>query len=72
MPVLAEGANPGAAERPWYLVDRTGAALPLAEQESLWTLLAVSGGHPVTIAAEWHDETLLPLTVWHNDEAVSL
>jgi SWIM zinc finger len=57
---------------PWYLVDEKGAALPLAEQESLWTLLAVSGGNPVTVAGEWHGRRLLPLTVWHHDQAVPL
>jgi hypothetical protein len=57
---------------PWYLLDETGAALPLAEQESLWTLLAVSGGDPVTVAGEWHGRRLLPLTVWHRDQAVPL
>lgn len=67
-----EAPDPLAAREPWYLVDRTGAALPLAEFESTWTLLAISGGHPVTIAAEWHGERLLPLTVWHQDEAVPL
>ncbi len=46
--------------------------MPLADQDSLWTLLAVSGGHPVTVAGEWHAETLLPLTVWHHDGAVPL
>ena len=56
----------------WHLVDRTGAALPLAEAESIWTLLAVSGGHPVTVAGEWHPDGLLPLTVWHDDRAVAL
>ena len=56
----------------WQLIDRTGAALPLAERESLWTLLAVSGGSPVTVAAEWHPDGLLPLTVWHGDRAVAL
>lgn len=56
----------------WLLIDRTGAALPLAESESLWTLLAVSGGSPVTLAAEWHPDGLLPLTVWHGDQAVAL
>jgi hypothetical protein len=65
------GPDPWYTE-PWYLVDRTGAALPLAEQESLWTLLAVSGGHPVTIAGEWNGVRLLPLTVWHHDMAVPL
>jgi hypothetical protein len=56
----------------WHLIDRTGAALPLAERDSLWTLLAVSGGSPVTVAAEWHPDGLLPLTVWHGDRAVAL
>jgi hypothetical protein len=69
----AAGApDPDLATEPWYLVDRTGAAVPLAEQESLWKLLAVSAGTPVTVAGEWHGERLLPLTVWHRDEAVPL
>jgi SWIM zinc finger len=56
----------------WQLIDRAGAALPLTDRESLWTLLAVSGGHPVTVAGEWHPGGLLPLTVWHGDRAVAL
>jgi hypothetical protein len=56
----------------WHFVDRTGAALPLADTDSRWTLLAVSGGQPVTLAGEWHPDGLLPLTVWHGDEAVVL
>jgi SWIM zinc finger len=56
----------------WQLIDRAGAALALAERESRWTLLAVSGGSPVTVAAEWHPGGLLPLTVWHGDRAVAL
>jgi hypothetical protein len=56
----------------WQLIDSAGAALPLADRESLWTLLAVSGGHPVTVAGEWHPDGLLPLTVWHGDRAVAL
>jgi len=63
---------PGPQGGRWHLVDRTGAALPLAEAEALWTLLAVSGGHPVTVAGEWHPDGLLPLTVWHDDRAVAL
>jgi len=56
----------------WYLIDGTGAALPLADRESLWTLLAVSGGHPVTVAGEWHPDGLVALTTWHGDQAVPL
>jgi hypothetical protein len=73
-PALLAGTPvpPSGASEPWYLVDQSGAALPLADQESLWTLLAVSGGNPVTVAGEWHGERLLPLTVWHRSEAVPL
>jgi hypothetical protein len=70
----SEGSRPGGGRlvTRWQLIDPTGAALPLAERESLWTLLAVSGGRPVTVAAEWHPDGLLPLTVWHGDRAVAL
>jgi hypothetical protein len=73
-PALLTGTPvpPGPQEDRWRLIDRTGAALPLAERESLWTLLAVSGGHPVIVAGEWHPDGLLPLTVWHRDRAVTL
>jgi hypothetical protein len=73
-PALLTGTPvpPGQPGEPWYLAGQAGAALPLAGQESLWTLLAVSGGKPVTVAGEWHGERLLPLTVWHRDEAVPL
>jgi SWIM zinc finger len=56
----------------WYFVDGTGAALPLADRRSLWTLLAVSGGQPVTVAGEWHPDGLVALTTWHGDQAVAL
>ena len=49
-----------------------GLALPLADRDSLWTLLAVSGGHPVTVAGEWHPDGLVALTTWHDDQAVML
>ena len=68
-PVPPDGSRPG---NRWRLVDPAGVALPLADRESLWTLLAVSGGHPVTVAGEWHPDGLLPLAVWHRDRAVAL
>ncbi|MGR6916499.1 SWIM zinc finger family protein [[Actinomadura] parvosata] len=33
-----------------------------------WRLIAVSGGHPVTVAAEWTPQGLRPLTTWDDDE----
>jgi hypothetical protein len=65
-------AWPASQEKGWHLVDDAGTALPLAGRESLWTLLAVSGGHPVTVAGEWHPDGLVALTAWHGDQAVAL
>jgi hypothetical protein len=66
-PVAAEDT-----EGRWYLAGSTGAALPLLGQESLWPLLAVSGGNPVTVAGEWSPAGLTALTVWHGNLAVRL
>jgi hypothetical protein len=68
-PVPPDDGRPGSR---WRLVDPGGVALPLADRESLWTLLAVSGGYPVTVAGEWHPDGLLPLAVWHRDRPVAL
>jgi hypothetical protein len=56
----------------WHLVDPSGTSLPLRYSESLWTLLAVSGGNPVTVAGEWTPDGLTALTVWHSRQAVGL
>ncbi len=69
---LAGDAPPAGQGSRWHLVDRAGRALPLADRESLWTLLAVSGGDPVTVAGEWHPDGLVALTTWHGDQAVML
>ncbi len=45
----------------WWLRDEQGAALPLQQTADYWTLLAISGGKPADIAAEWDGETLLLL-----------
>ena len=66
-------AHPAADAARWHLADPTGAALPLAATDP-WRLLAVTGGHPATVAAEWSPaHGLTPLTVWdRNGKAVSL
>jgi hypothetical protein len=73
-PALLTGipvAPPDAAGQ-WHLAEPDGTALPLRYAESLWTLLAVSGGHPVTVAGEWAPDGLTALTVWHGNQAVGL
>jgi hypothetical protein len=73
-PALLTGTPvaPSDAAGQWYLAEPDGTALPLRYAESLWTLLAVSGGHPVTVAGEWAPDGLTALTVWHGNEAVGL
>ena len=49
-----------AADAHWSLVDRNGMALPFAGVDK-WSVLALSGGHPVDVVAEWDGRTLRPL-----------
>jgi hypothetical protein len=71
-PVVLGGAAPALDGR-WYLCDPTGAALPLSDPEPL-RLLAVTGGHPATVAGEWSPrDGLTALTVWDTrGKAISL
>ncbi|WP_159941750.1 MULTISPECIES: SWIM zinc finger family protein [unclassified Nocardiopsis] len=71
-PVVLDRAAPAREDR-WYLADPDGTALPLTAGDP-WRLLAVTGGHPATVAAEWSPaEGLTPITVWdRNGKAVSL
>lgn len=62
-PVVLGGAVPALDGR-WYLTDPSGDALPLSDPEP-WRLLAVTGGHPATVAGEWSPrDGLTPMTVW--------
>ncbi|WP_344834505.1 SWIM zinc finger family protein [Actinocorallia longicatena] len=66
-PALLAGVRLARAEGSLHLTDSSGAALPLTTADP-WRLLAVSGGAPVTIAAEWTPTGLTPLTAWHPVE----
>ena len=56
----------------WLLSDGQW-TIPMVESEAdRWRLLAVSGGHPVTVMGEWCPRGLLPLTVWFRDRLVAL
>jgi hypothetical protein len=69
-PVVIADAVP---DRDGELTDAEGRRVPLICGESaLWRLLAVSGGHPVTVFGEYTDAGLEPLTVWVDGSAVAL
>jgi SWIM zinc finger len=71
-PLLLADVAPVVDGDGWALVDREGAALPLAERVDQWPLLAVSAGAPITVAGEWSAAGLRPLTCWDGDRAVRL
>jgi hypothetical protein len=62
LPVTLEAVVPLLDGGRWLVRDRNGEVLPLAGGDH-WTLLSLSGGHPVDLAAEWTGEALLPLGV---------
>ena len=62
LPVTLEAVVPLLDGGRWLARDRDGEALPLAGGDH-WSLLSLSGGHPVDLAAEWDGEMLLPLGV---------
>lgn len=72
-PMLLGDVVPVPGERGWQLAEPDGrAALPLATVEPPWELLGVSGGHPVTVTAEWTDSGLLPLSVLASGEVTDV
>ena len=49
----------------WSLADASGDALPLHPgAQDCWPLVALSGGHPLTVAGEWSPRGFWPLTGW--------
>jgi SWIM zinc finger len=62
LPVTLEAVVPLLDGGRWLVRDRGGEALPLSGGDH-WSLLSLSGGHPVDLAAEWDGEMLLPLGV---------
>jgi hypothetical protein len=65
-------ATPARAPRP-CLYDAAGDAVPLHPGAGdCWPLLALSGGRPLTVAAEWTPHGLWPLTAWNEGGTVVL
>ncbi|MFK8103882.1 MAG: SWIM zinc finger domain-containing protein [Saprospiraceae bacterium] len=45
-----------------YLVDTTQRSIAVNKNDSAWKLMAISGGHPVSVFGEWSGERLIPLS----------
>jgi SWIM zinc finger len=72
-PVVVDGVVPVPGEPQWQVRDGTGRGMPLRPYGAdLWRLLAVSGGRPVTLAAEFTARGLRPLSVVDGSRLVLL
>ena len=71
-PVLLSEVTPTEHGDGWCLSEKDGTALPLVPYAFPWSLLALSAGGPLTVAAEWSPAGLRPLTCWHENRAVRL
>ncbi|MFD7134989.1 SWIM zinc finger family protein [Streptomyces sp. NPDC059894] len=74
VPVTLGGVVPAPDGASWQLADTDGdTALPLTpaavSRPGLWRLVALSGGHPVTVFGECGHRGFTPLTAWPSDHA---
>ncbi|GIH92641.1 SWIM zinc finger family protein [Planobispora siamensis] len=68
-PIVLDGVVP-MGNGSWLLGDASG-GLPLHPSAGTpWRLVAVSGGHPLTVAAEWTPRGLRPLSTWDEEGRV--
>jgi len=66
-PLLLQDVIPRQEEKGWLLQDQQGIVLPLSrrvESTQGWQLLALSGGHPLSVFGEWDGTFLTILSVW--------
>lgn len=69
-PLLLQAVTPLRQGERWLVQDAQGTVLPLSDRTDPlqnWQLLALSGGHPLTLFGEWDGQSLLPLSVWAEE-----
>jgi hypothetical protein len=72
LPVSLSAVTPVVEGGEASIVDAAGSVLPLAEDDSLWPLLALSGGHPLDCFGEWDDIVFRPLAVVVEERLVGV
>jgi hypothetical protein len=73
VPVVLEGITPFRDGDLWAARDADGALLPFAPGwDDGWTLLALSGGHPVALCGEWNGDAFTPLCAVADGEFAHL
>lgn len=64
-PFVLQHVHPWSTAEGWGVTDAQQHMLPLAPRfRDGWRVLALSGGHPITLFGEWDGESLWPLSAW--------
>ncbi|WP_241386214.1 SWIM zinc finger family protein [Rhodococcus sp. CH91] len=64
-PVLLGSVVPVDTDDGWFVVDRSGRAVPITgDDDGRWRLHAVAGGHPVTVCGDWDGVSLTPVSLF--------
>lgn len=72
-PCLISGVTPIMENDKLYIVDQDNIQLPVQNKKLLgWTLIALSGGHPIEIFGEWTGEILVPLSACYDGRFIDL
>lgn len=72
-PASCEQSVPVRQGDDWAMQDRAGYLLPLSRRFGQpWKLMALSGGHPITLFGEWDGAALFPVSIWQTDRLVAL
>lgn len=73
LPCLWVAVRPEVYQDQQFLIDTDGQALQIVvPEEAFWKIMAVSGGHPVSLFAEWENDRLRPLSLILPDRVISL
>lgn len=65
-PLLLTAVTPMRRNDVWELRDGDGHVLPIHPNYDAWTILAMSGGHPLSLLGEWDGDQLVPLSAWEH------
>lgn len=72
-PMLLHGVTPCRQDEQWGVCDSAGQYFPLDPTFAHpWVLLAVSGGHPLSLFGEWDGDRLFPLSIIIADRYINL
>ncbi|PHN04856.1 SWIM zinc finger family protein [Flavilitoribacter nigricans] len=73
LPCLLAAVRPVWREERQWLLDTEEQALSIAiDDQAFWKIMAVSGGHPVSVFAEWENGRFRPLAVVMPDRVIEL